>query len=67
MGIYFLTLFAKIVLLQNLTVRLSLSDLLVGSPRRAPEQMLTGCTSVWALVLDENKSRGFMTATEGPK
>lgn len=64
--LYILTLFAKTALLQKLTERLSLSDLLVGSPKRAPEQMLTGCTSVWATVLAKNKRSGFMKATEGP-
>lgn len=52
--------------LRKLTERLSLSDLLVGGPRRAPEQMLTGYTSVWASALAENKRSGFMKATEGP-
>lgn len=45
---------------------LSLSDLLICCPRRAPKQMLTGCSSVWASVLAENKSCGFVKATEGP-
>lgn len=56
--------FAKQPFYKKLTERLSLSDLLVGIPTRASEQMLTGCTSVWASVLVGNKRSGFMTATE---